>query len=393
MPDDSHSDTRFDAVDWESFDTAEAGQVVPWWLVGGVLLLVGGFAYDYLSATGLPVELTGLDWLLIAGLISFGSFVLAVSYNSPQQVRYYWVLFRTDWLAIASFGYLTAFFLLGLIGPLVVGEPGTRTLLSSQPPVWGSITADAVPTCAGSIVDGRCQGTWRFPLGTMALTGEDMVVMLVLGARTSLSVVLGAATIIVPIGVGVGVIAAAIGGRTRDALLWVAEQLQTLPAILVYLLLFFWVVEGRLSLLIAVFGLVGSGGLVRVVHDEIRLRQSDQYVQAAELGGMGFRRLLGRHLLPNLVPSVVSNVALQLPLFILIEASVSFVTIPAMTGATTLGDPTQISWGQLIYTSLFTAGLPAAWWLAGLPLLLLFLTVVCFTVVSDALVDALEPRG
>lgn len=384
---------RFDAVDWESFDAEGTAPTVPRWLVGGTLAFVGGFGYDSLSATGLPVDLTGLDWLLVAGLFGFGSFVLAISLYRPRQLRHYWEQFRTDRLAVACLGVLTVFFLVGLFGPFVVAEPKLHTLVSSQPPVWGSIDAEFVPTCAGPVVDGRCQGTWRFPLGTMAISGRDMVGMLVLGTRTSLSVVLGAATIIVPTGVGVGVVAATVGGRTRDALLWLAEQLQTFPGILAYLLLFYWVVEGRLSLLIAVFGLAGWGGLARLVHDEVRLRRNEQYARAAELGGVGSRRLLGRHLLPNVAPAIVSNVALQVPLFVLIEASVSFIRLPVMTGSATLGDPTQISWGQLIYRSLFTAGLPAAWWLAGLPLLFLFLTVFCFNVVGDAFVDALEPRG
>ncbi|MFW5935478.1 MAG: ABC transporter permease subunit [Halolamina sp.] len=123
------------------------------------------------------------------------------------------------------------------------------------------------------------------------------------------------------------------------------------------------------------------------------MRQTEQYAQAARLGGVGDRRLLGRHLLPNVLPAVLSNVTLQIPLFILVEASIAFIQIPASTGTTTLGDPSNFSWGQLIYSSLFTVGLPAAWWLAGIPLLLLSVTVFAFNVVGDAMVDAFEPRG
>jgi len=382
---------QFEAVDWDDLDPNDAAVGVPRWLPVVATALFSAFAYDYFTVDGLPLAMDGLDWLLIAGLFVLGSLVVIPVTQNPEQVKTYWRQFRTDRLAVASLGYLTLFFVVGLFGPFYFNSPRLHVLISSQPPVWGSIDPMFIPQCFGPIVDGQCQGTWEYPLGTNAITGKDMVTLLVLGARTSLSVVLGAAAIVVPAGVGVGVAAATIGGRVEDVLMWLAEQLQTFPAILIYFLLFFWMVEGRLRLLIAVIGFVSWGGLARLVRNEIRVRQNEQYVQAAELGGVGSRRLLGRHLLPNIAPSVLTNVTLQVPLFVLIEVSVSFIVIPVGSG-TTLGDPTNFSWGQLIYDSLFTVGAPAAWWLAGVPLALLFLTVFAFNVVGDALVDALEPR-
>jgi|GEM_PF-629786 peptide/nickel transport system permease protein len=383
---------RFEAVDWDDHDPTDAAVALPRWLPATAALLIATFAYDYLSADGLPVAMNGLDWLLIAGLYVVGSLIVLPIVRSPDQVRTYWAQFRTDRLAVGCLTYLGLFSLVGLLGPLYFHEPRLNVLYSSQPPVWGSIHPDYVPRCFGAVVDGRCQGTWTFPLGTNAIAGKDMVPLLVLGTRTSLSVVLGAAAIVVPTGVGAGVAAAELGGNVETVLMWLAEQLQTFPAILIYFLLFFWMVEGRLRLLIAVLGFVSWGGLARLVRNEIRVRRGEQYVQAAELGGVGSTRLLARHLLPNIAPSVLTNVTLQVPLFVLVEVSVSFIVIALRGGTTTLGDPTNFSWGELIYNSLFSVGAPAAWWLAGIPLVLLFLTVFSFNVVGDALVDAVEPR-
>ncbi|GAB7095043.1 ABC transporter permease [Halolamina litorea] len=383
---------RFEAVDWNEYDSSDAAVSLPRWLPATAVLLVAAFGYDYLSA-GLPVAMDGLDWLLIAGLFVVGTLVALPVSQNPEQIGTYWTQFRTNRLAVACLAFLTAFFLVGLLGPLYFQEPRLNVLYSSQPPVWGSIDTMYVPQCYGPVVDGRCQGTWTFPLGTNAIAGKDMVPLLVLGTRTSLSVVLGATAIVVPAGIGAGVAAAEIGGHVETALMWLAEQLQTFPAILIYFLLFFWMVEGRLRLLIAVLGFVSWGGLARLVRNEIRVRRNEQYVQAAELGGVGSARLLGRHLLPNIAPSVLTNVALQVPLFVLVEVSVSFIVIAISGGTTTLGDPTNFSWGELIYNALFSVGPPAAWWLAGFPLVLLFLTVFSFNVVGDALVDALEPRS
>ncbi|WP_435116505.1 ABC transporter permease [Halolamina sp. C58] len=382
---------RFATVDWSEFDAEQAAPTVPRWLPASAVALLAVFCYDYVA--DLPVLMTGLDWLLVLGLYMFGSIGLAALLGAPEQVAHYWGQYRTDPLAVACLAFLSAFVAVGLFGPFVVSEPEVRILYSAQPPVWGSIDTVFVPNCYGPVVDGRCHGSWRFPLGTTAIGGKDLLVLLVLGTRTSLSVALGAAALIVPAGVGVGVAAATIGGRVEAALMWLAESLQSMPAILIYLVLFYWMVEGRLRLLIGALGLVSWGGLARLVRDELRVRENEQYAQAARIGGVGDRRLLSRHLLPNLLPAVLSNVALQIPLFVLIEATVSFIQIPVMQGASTLGDPSNFSWGQQIYNSLFTVGLPTAWWLAGLPLLLLALTVFAFNVVGDAMVEALEPRG
>ncbi|NHX36307.1 MULTISPECIES: ABC transporter permease [Halolamina] len=394
MSDEPSTDAdRFESIDWSEFDADDTTVGVPRWLPATAALLVVAFAYDYLTVEGVPLEITGLDWLLIAGLFVLGSLIVIPATQSPEQVGTYWAQFRQDRLAVAALGYLGLFFLVGLFGPFYFNDPRLHVLYSSQPPVWGSIDPMFVPRCYGPIVDGRCQGTWDFPLGTNAIAGKDVVTLLVLGTRTSLSVVLGAAAIVVPTGVGVGVVAESIGGRVETVLMWLAEQLQTFPAILIYFLLFFWMVEGRLRLLIAVLGFVSWGGLARLVRNEIRVRRNEQYVQAARLGGVDDRRLLGRHLLPNIAPSVLTNVTLQVPLFVLIEVSVSFIVIALAGGTTTLGDPTNFSWGEQIYNALFSVGAPAAWWLAGFPLLLLFLTVFAFNVVGDAMVDALEPRS
>ncbi|QKY18908.1 ABC transporter permease [Halolamina sp. CBA1230] len=394
MSDESATDTgRFETIDWNEFDPDDATVGTPTWLPATAAVLLLAFCYDYLTAEGLPVEITGLDWLLIAGLFVVGSLVVLPVMENPEQIRTYWEGFREDRLAVACLAYLGLFLAVGLVGPFYFNDPRLHILYSSQPPIWGSIDPIYVPRCYGPVVDGRCQGTWTFPLGTNAIAGKNVVTLLVLGTRTSLSVVLGAAAIVVPTGVGVGVAAAEIGGRVETALMWLAEQLQTFPAILIYFLLFWWIVEGRLRLLIAVLGLVSWGGLARLVRNEIRVRRSKQYVQAAHLGGVGDRRLLVRHLLPNVAPSVLTNVTLQVPLFVLVEVSVSFVQISLAGGTSTLGDPTNYSWGEQIYDSLFTVGAPAAWWLAGFPLAMLFLTVFAFNVVGDAMVDALEPRS
>src|SRR6056297_2035102 len=118
MSDEPSTDTgRFESVDWDQFDPDETTVKLPRWLPVTATLLVIAFAYDYLTVDGFPVEVTGLDWLLIAGLFVLGSLIVIPIRQSPDQVATYWAQFREDRLALASLGYLCLFFVVGLFGP------------------------------------------------------------------------------------------------------------------------------------------------------------------------------------------------------------------------------------------------------------------------------------
>lgn len=385
---------RFETVDWSVIEAGRerSGRGAQSLLVG--LGAVGvALAVDLTREGGLPyLQMRPLDWLLTGAIVVLGAaFVVPVLGRSAPALRA-WERFAENRLAVVGLAYVAVFALVGLIGPALFSEPRLNVLYTAQPPVWGSIDADYVPRCYGPVVDGRCHGTWEFPLGTMGLNGKDMVPLLIMSARTSLAVVLGSAALIVPLGIAVGLVAAAAGGRIDAALMSVAEFLQTIPAILVYFLLFWWIVDGRLLLLVSVMGLVSWGGVARLVRNEAIERQRETYVRAAEVGGADDIHVVRRHILPNISSSVVTAVSLQVPLFVLIEASVSFVQIPTASTAVTMGDPSRFSWGQLIYFGLLDVGLPAAWWIAGVPLALLIGTVLSFNLVGKALTDALDPR-
>lgn len=391
----STDERRFDAVDWGSLDRTTGRRVTPRTavVVGLPLLAVCLFVGDYLTSSGPPATgPTAVDWLLIGSTSVIGSVGLLLV-DDRARVREGWDAFRRHRLGVAGLVYLLGFFAVGLFGPLFVSEPELSVLFNSQPPVWGSVDASIPPQCAGPVVDGRCRGSLEFIFGTTARTGKDLAPLIVFGARATVTVVLGAAALIVPAGVTIGVIAATVGGRVEDTLMWLSELLQTFPAILVYFTLFWVVVDGRLVLLTVVLGLVSWGGVARLVRNEIRERSDELYVDAATVGGLGRWETVRRHLLPNVGSSLVTTVTLQVPLFVIVEASVSFVRIGIQgSPGATLGDPSVTSLGQLVYQGLFSAGLPVAWWVGGIPAALLVCTVLSFNVVGDALADVLDPQ-
>lgn len=385
---------RFEAVDWERVTAAETA-TLGWSLrsfLAGLCLLAAAAAYDA-GGDSLPfvANLEPLDWLLAASLLAIGSFVALPLARDPELARRYWGRLRTRPLGLAGLAYILVFFVVGLVGPLFVTEPTEWTLSRSyQPPVGLSVdTQWLLGSCVGPVVDGRCHGTWRFPLGTTHL-GKDLVPFVVLGARTSLQVALVSATVIVPTGVGVGLVAAYAGGRTDAVLMRAAEVLQTVPAIFIYLLFWQWNREYRLLAMIAVFGMASWGGLARLVRNQVLQRREALYVRAARAAGADGRQIMRWHLLPNISGPVLTNVTLQIPLLIVTEAALSFIIF--RPHERTLGDPTVVSWGQTIFYGVRVADIHPGWWITAIPGALLILTVLSFNLFGRALGDVLDPR-
>ncbi|USZ67960.1 ABC transporter permease [Halorussus salilacus] len=378
-------DESFEAVDWELIDGD--AHPVSWnvraFVVGAGLLAVG-YAHQRFAAAPLPLDwtLSHLDWLTALSLLAVGAFVVVPLARNLRTTLRYWGRFRANRLGVASLLYAVAFFAVGLIGPLLVSEPKLDVLYGYQPPVGTAVDLKFVPSCLGRVADGRCHGTWRYPLGT-TYSGKDLVPFVVFGARTTLQVVLVSSALLVPTGVAVGLAAAYASDRVDAVLMRSAESLQTIPAILIYLVLRPWVGDYRLLLMVGVFGLANWGGLAKLVRSEALKHREESYVRAAESAGADRRTVVRRHLLPNISGSVLANATLQIPMLVLTEAALSFLG---------LGAPTVHSWGQTIALGIRDLGTHPAWWVTLFPAVLLTLTVLAFNALGDALESTLDPR-
>ncbi|MFC4549115.1 MULTISPECIES: ABC transporter permease [Halorussus] len=376
----------FANVDWDAVDGA--AHRVRWnvrLFVVGFGLLAAGYCYERLGFGRIPlgVDPSWLDWLTAASLLAVVAFLAVPLVRNRRTTRRYWSRLRTSRVGVASLLYVLAFLTVGLVGPLVVSQPKLHLLHSYQPPVGVSVDAESVTSCLGRVTDGRCHGTWRYPLGT-TYTGKDVVPFVVFGTRTALQVALVSATLLVPTGVAVGLVAAYAGDRTDAVLMRLAEVLQTVPTILVYFVMRPWVSDHRLLLMVGVFGLANWGGLARLVRNEaLELRES-LYVRAAEGVGAGRYAVVRRHLLPNVSGAVLTNATLQIPMLILTEASLSFLE---------LGDSSVHSWGQTVAFGIRDLGVYPAWWVTVFPAVLLIATVLAFNVLGDALETTLDPKN
>jgi peptide/nickel transport system permease protein len=321
----------------------------------------------------------GVDWLWSLTLLVGLFYVVIPLYENPRMTRYYWQEFRKNKAAVIALCYLAVIFLIGLVVPRFVAPPEVQPLLQYQPPVWGAVSGTLPIECVGPVGDGLCQGTWAHPFGTTH-QGKDILVSVIYGMEISMQVGLIGMFLQLLIAAAVGLSAAYFGGYVDEALMRYVDIQITFPSFFLYLLVVY-LFGGSLFLMIIVFGVLGWGGIARIVRSEALQRREEEYVLAAESAGASSFWTIRRHLLPNVSNSVITAATLVIPGLILAEAALAFLG---------LGDPTIPSWGGIIADG--RTDLNRAWWISTLPGVFLFLTILAFNFLGDALRDALDPR-
>jgi peptide/nickel transport system permease protein len=390
---DTDIEAQIEPIDWDELDAGAlaVGRRTQVFLVA--LCFLGGlFIYDLVSGPRYDMTIgawytpTRLDWLFVLSLLGFVFYVLVPLAQDRQRTRRYLRQFRENKLAVACLCYLVVFFVLGTASLLVFGRPHIYYQYANQPPLFftvkeGVIAQNCVGTVTGTVRQGYCHGTLRFPFGTTRL-GQSVLDLVIAGMGVSLQMALVASMFMVPLATTVGTLAGYLGGWVDELLMRYVDIQQTIPAFLVYILLSF-VFGASLFLIILVFGLLSWGGIARLVRGEVVQRRSELYVTAAESAGASRLQIIRKHILPNVSNTVITATTRQIPLLILAEAAISFIEV--------LGDENVPSWGQMI--TIGGISLDETWWLTTFPLVFLAITVFSFSVVGDALRDTLDPRG
>ncbi len=218
-----------------------------------------------------------------------------------------------------------------------------------------------------------------FLLGT-DLLGRDLFSRLLYGAQTSLIIGIVANGIAVATGAMVGVTAGFFGGIVGAVLMRFTDLMMAFPALLLAIVLAA-IFQPSLWIVALVIAMVNWTQIARVTYTETRSLAERDFVEAESAIGAGRARILFRHILPHLVPTIMVWATLGISTTVLLEATLSYLGIGVQ--------PPIPSWGNIIYESqtYFTT----APWLVFFPGVAIILLALGFNLVGDALRDILDP--
>ncbi|KAA9151860.1 ABC transporter permease [Amycolatopsis acidicola] len=266
---------------------------------------------------------------------------------------------RFPWV---SGGIMAVFVLCGVLGPGIAPHDPDRLDLSKSllPPVFAG-------------------GQWAYPLGTDQL-GRDILSRLLAGAQVSFLVGAGAVVLAGAIGLVVALVAGYAGGRLDTVLTRIADSSMAFPVVLLAIVLV--AIYGQsIAMVVLVLVLAVWPQYARVLRSEVLRAKGQDFVTMSAVMGAGRRWIVTRHVLPNLVPTLLVLATLQLGFAIIAEGSLSFLGIGV--------PPPAASWGSMLADG--RSYLSTAWWLPLLPGLALSITVLAANLLGDRLRELFDP--
>lgn len=213
--------------------------------------------------------------------------------------------------------------------------------------------------------------------------GKDVLTNFIYGARVSLIVGFFASFISIVIGGLVGILAGYYGGRVENTLMRFTDFMLVIPDLPLIVVI---VAMTRPSLwnIILVIGLLGWTTTARLVRAQTLALKQRKFVLRARAIGAGSLHIIQHHILPLVMPLIVVNTVLVISLAILNESTLSFLG---------LGDPTALSWGQMLNFAFGRGAMSAgAWWALITPGFGIVWVVLALTLLGQGLEQVLNPR-
>ena len=271
-----------------------------------------------------------------------------------------WRRLRRNKAAMFSLVLLITMLLACFLGPLVA------------PYDFYQVDWDKVST-APSLSDGHYFGT--------DAVGRDLFVRTLVGGQISLLVGVVATLVSLIIGISWGATAGYKGGKVDAVMMRIVDIMYALP--FMFLVILLMVMFGRNIVLIFVaIGAITWLDMARIVRGQTLSLRNKEFVEAAQAVGVRTRRIIARHIVPNLLGIVAVYVTLTIPRVILVESFLSFLGLGVQEPST--------SWGALVNEG--ARDMETAWWTLVFPASFLAATLFCFNFVGDGLRDALDPK-
>ena len=269
-----------------------------------------------------------------------------------------WLAFRRNRLSWVGLVLLAAIVLIAALAPLI----------APYDPIEQHIAYRLEPPSA------------EFLLGTDTY-GRDVLSRLIHGARISLIVAFAAVVIAMVVGTFIGVVSGYIGGMFDQVMMGILDVKLAFPTLLLGLMIAA-ILGASLENLIIAIAVTETAPFARIARaPTIALKHRD-FIEAGRALGFGPLRIMGVHILPNMIADVVVMGSLWMATAIRTEASLSFIGLGVK--------PPTPTWGGMIREGF--ENILTAWWLAVFPSLAILLTVLALNLLGDALRDAIDPK-
>ena len=214
--------------------------------------------------------------------------------------------------------------------------------------------------------------------------GQDQFTRLIYAARISLGIGFFSAFFILTIGITLGMIAAFFGGFVDDTIMWLINTLNSIPQLYLFLILGA-LFEITPTVLVVIFGLTAWPFTTRLVRGQVYSLREREYVLASTALGASNMYTIVRHVLPNVIPTVIIVAARTVGNLMLAEAIISFIGFGVR--------PPTPTWGNMLTKSQqYVFEFWDKWFLILPAGIMITITVLCVFIIGDGLRDALDPR-
>lgn len=277
--------------------------------------------------------------------------------RSDSYLRLVLRQFVRDRAAVAAGIFLAAIFLIVLIGPLFITfDPYVSDLRNRLAPI-----------------------SWEHPLGT-DLLGRDVLKRLIFGGRISLLITSGAVALALTVGILMGVVSGFYGRYVDTILMRIVDILMTIPGFLLAIAIIAVLGPGTFNVIVAV-GIFSIPAFARITRGSTLAVGNEDYVLASKSCGASSRRVMFRHILPNIIPPLLVQTSLRLATAMITVSSLSFLGLGPQ--------PPTPEWGAMLADGRdFITTAPQ---LVVYPGLTIFLVAMSFNMLGDGLRDALDP--
>lgn len=282
--------------------------------------------------------------------------------ENPLAARRLIKLLRADKFALVAACFLLVVVLCAIFGPLLLSDAaGGQNLRARNAPPF---TLDR---------------GWLYVLGGDAL-GRPLLPRLVVAAQNTMMVAAGAVACSLMIGTLLGLVAGYAGRITGEIIMRLADVIMSFPSLLLAVIILY-ILEPSVANLIIVLAITRIPVYLRTTRAEVLEVRERMFVQAALVMGASRSRIVFRHILPVILPTLVTIATLDFAFVMLAESALSFLGIGIQ--------PPEITWGLMV--SQGRNYLTSAWWLSFWPGLAIILTTMSLNLLSSWMRVALDP--